>query len=125
MPVGTPFYMAPEQIRGTQVDERADLWSLGVVLYEMIVGERPFTGDTLSDIQAAILLKEVPSLPNDENISHFTKIIQKALNKELDQRYQSAEEMFADLCAWMDVDARAAMGPLGHHARNERNIELV
>ena len=63
MVMGTPAYMSPEQTRGLEVDARTDIWSLGVVLYEMIAGEAPFGGATPSDVVAAILKTEPPPLP--------------------------------------------------------------
>jgi serine/threonine protein kinase/Tfp pilus assembly protein PilF len=95
--MGTTAYMSPEQVRGEKVDERTDLWSLGVVLYEMIAGERPFKGETASDVQAAILLQEPTSLPLDAKLSQLNVIVEKALSKNVAARYQSAEEIINDL----------------------------
>jgi len=60
--MGTVSYMSPEQARGHSVDERTDIWSLGVLVYEMVAGRAPFAGDTSSDVIAQILTKEPPSL---------------------------------------------------------------
>lgn len=97
MIMGTTAYMSPEQARGNSVDERTDLWSLGVVLYEMIGGTRPFDGETPVDIQAAILLKEPAPLDLNDKLPALNKIIQKALVKDVLQRYQSAKEITKDL----------------------------
>lgn len=96
--MGTTAYMSPEQIRSQPIDERTDLWSLGVVLYEMLSGgKRPFEGDTPSDVQAAILLKEPALLRLEKKVSQIEIILKKMLAKEPEKRYQSAEECFLDL----------------------------
>lgn len=95
--MGTTAYMSPEQIRGERIDQRTDLWSLGIVLYEMIAGQRPFEAETPSDRQAAILLKDLPAVPLKEEIPNLDRIIQKALTKDVALRYQSAEEIIDDL----------------------------
>ncbi|MDQ3322889.1 MAG: protein kinase [Acidobacteriota bacterium] len=97
MIMGTTSYMSPEQIRGAKIDGRTDLWSLGVVLYEMLTGERPFAGATPSDVQAAILLQETPVLPLANELPELNRIIQKALSKDVAARYQSAAEIIEDL----------------------------
>jgi len=95
--MGTTAYMSPEQVRGETIDKRTDLWSLGVLLYEMIAGERPFEGNTASDVRAAILLKEPLPLPLELELPKLNRIIQKALMKDILLRYQSAKEMIHDL----------------------------
>ncbi len=99
MVMGTPQYMSPEQARGVGVEARSDLFSLGVVLYEMVGGRRPFTGRTPSDVLAAILEREClplaqcsPGIP-----SEMERIVRKALAKNLEERYQVAEELRFDL----------------------------
>lgn len=94
--LGTTAYMAPEQIRGRQLDGRADLWSLGVCFYEMLTGERPFTGETASDVQAAIL-KDEPSFDKIESSPEIKRILHKALGKAVESRYQTAGGLAADL----------------------------
>src|SRR5262249_37373043 len=97
--VGTGRYMSPEQARGQKVDGRSDVWSLGVVLYEMVGGIPPFLGETPSDCIASILTKEPPPLSGvlPDLPVKLEAIVQKALYKNRDQRYQTAGEMLADL----------------------------
>lgn len=95
--LGTTAYMAPEQIRADQVDGRADLWSLGVIFYEMLTGTRPFQGRTSSDVQAAVLLKEPVRLSLADKPSSIRKIIELLLAKNTAERYQSADVVIEDL----------------------------
>lgn len=93
--MGSVRYMSPEQARGKETDGRTDIWSLGVVLYEMLTGENPFDGETISDSLAAVIHKE-PDLSEDlpENLSW---IIKKALNKDPEERYQNIKDIALDL----------------------------
>lgn len=97
--VGSPKYMAPEQVLGQKADHRSDIFALGAVLYEMLTGRPPFTGP---DISATLyqVLNAVPPLPSDVNPGlpqGFDRIVARALAKDPDKRYQSAKEMAADL----------------------------
>src|SRR5579875_500673 len=97
--VGTAQYLSPEQARGAPVDPRSDLYSLGIVLYEMLTGKVPFTGDTPVEI-AMKHLSQVPEPPSElrPEVPHdLDAIVMRALAKDPDQRYASAEEMDADL----------------------------
>src|SRR5437588_1850710 len=97
--IGTAHYMSPEQARGLQIDRRTDIWSLGVVLYEMIGGRVPFEGATSSDVIAAVLDREpttlarfCPEVPNE-----LEWIVKKALRKHREERYQTVRELMTDL----------------------------
>ena len=97
--LGTAHYMSPEQTRGQKVDARSDIWSLGVVLYEMVGGSPPFRGETPSDCIASILTTEPPPLSGvlPDVPLKLESILQKALRKNSDERYQTIKEMLADL----------------------------
>jgi eukaryotic-like serine/threonine-protein kinase len=93
--LGTVRYMSPEQARGAPVDKRTDIWSLGVVLYEMVTGHAPFTGETPGEVMASILEKEPPPLTSyvAHTPAELQQIISKTLRKEREERYQSAHEL--------------------------------
>src|SRR6476661_305402 len=97
--LGTGQYMSPEQARGQNVDARSDIWSLGVVLYEMVGGIPPFRGETPSDCIASILKTEPPPLSGvlSDVPLKLESILQRALRKNSDERYQTIEQMLADL----------------------------
>ena len=97
--MGTAEYMSPEQARGLTVDPRTDVWSLGVVTYEMVTGRRPFTGPTASDVVARILQSEPKRLtPEESQIpAELDRIVSKALAKDVDERYQTMKDMAIDL----------------------------
>jgi len=97
--LGTPHYMSPEQSRGERLDARTDLWSLGVVLFEMLTGERPFAGENHTSVARAILDDEVPDVRNlrPDAPASLGAIVAKALEKDADRRYRSAGELLADL----------------------------
>jgi TolB-like protein len=99
MLVGTVPYMSPEQLRGEAVDARSDLFSLGIVLYEMIAGSAPFAGATVADMLVAILDK--PPLPLESHVAEvpaaLEHLISRCLAKQRQQRYPSAKELLTDL----------------------------
>ena len=97
--MGTTAYMSPEQARGQAVDARSDIWSLGVVMYEMIAGHAPFAGQTNSDVLVSILERE-PKLLTSLSAKvpeALDWIVAKALIKDRDDRYQTARELLTDI----------------------------
>jgi eukaryotic-like serine/threonine-protein kinase len=97
--MGTAPYMSPEQIRGQPVDARSDIFSCGAVLYEMVTGQPPFSGETIERIREAILSKE-PASPRKLNPRlpvGLEGVVLKALEKERSARYQSASDLLHDL----------------------------
>jgi eukaryotic-like serine/threonine-protein kinase len=97
--VGTAQYLSPEQARGGEVDPRSDLYSLGIVLYELLTGKTPFDGDTPVEIAMKHLSNapKPPSKLRSEIPPELDKVVLRALAKNPDERYQSADEMEADL----------------------------
>jgi len=93
--MGTVSYMSPEQARGNPTDARTDIWSLGVVLYEMLARRVPFSGGTTSHTIVSILEKEPLALENTP--AELQRIVRKTLTKDLDMRYQSARDLLIDL----------------------------
>ncbi len=96
---GTLAYMAPEQLRGEKVDTRADLWAAGVVLYELATGRRPFEGPTTTALADEILHAAAPSpqLLQPKLPARLADVILKCLEKDPENRYQSAKELLVDL----------------------------
>lgn len=97
--MGSARYMSPEQARGHEVDGRTDIWSLGVVLYEMLIGHVPFDGETAADTLAAVIYKEPEPislvLPNAP--AELQRIIRKSLQKDREERYQSVKDFALDV----------------------------
>ncbi|MBA3353026.1 MAG: protein kinase, partial [Blastocatellia bacterium] len=99
MIMGTAAYMSPEQARGLHVDARADVWSLGAVLYEMLTGLRPFTGDTQADVIVAVLLSSPPPVTRSRPglPAELDTIVAKAMSKDAASRYQTIKQVRNDL----------------------------
>ncbi len=99
MVMGTAAYMSPEQARGLHVDARADIFSLGAVIYEMLTGQRPFSGETQADVMVSVLLGEPPAMSSFVTglPAELEWMVSKALEKDVDARYQTAKEFRADL----------------------------
>ena len=111
--VGTPNYMSPEQVKGKPLDGRSDLFSLGVVLYEMITGERPFADQNVTTIIYKIV-NETPTAPCDLNASvhpGLNAVVMKALAKAPEQRYASGAELARDLQNYQSLDTAGVVAP--------------
>ena len=107
MVLGTPSYMSPEQLSGQKIDGRSDIFSLGVMLYQLLCGQLPFTGDSMAQLMYRIANEKYADIRslNPEIPDTLAAVIDKALNKDIDLRYQSGEEMAQDLRACMQLFA--------------------
>jgi serine/threonine-protein kinase len=120
--LGTPSYMSPEQIRGEQLDGRSDLFSLGVVLYELLTGERPFPGDSVSSIIYRIVNEEPqdPAVFRDRVPDHLAGFLVKALAKDPDERFADGTRFAAELrraAAGLDAGATIEPAPVAQERR--------
>lgn len=118
--MGTPHYMSPEQARGLKVDHRTDIFSLGVLLYEMIAGRRPFAGATTSDLIVALLTAEPAPLRQycAGAPAELEQVVGRCLAKEREARYQAAEELLAEL-------KKLRLGGQSETAAATRKLEAV
>ena len=125
MVIGTTAYMSPEQARALEIDTRTDIWSLGVVLYEMITRRAPFKSETASDTNAAILKTEPPALSQlvPEAPAELERIVKKALQKDREERYQVVKDLLLDLKSLRrDLDVSAAIERSGAPLSQEQRI---
>ena len=114
--LGTVAYMSPEQVRGEPVDERSDIWSMGVVAYELLFGSLPFQGDSEQVVIHSILTGDLPSGSKwrTDAPAGLIRIVERCLEKKLSDRYQSASELKVDLMGLAE----------GRSLRRRRNIRL-
>jgi eukaryotic-like serine/threonine-protein kinase len=131
--IGTPNYMSPEQVAGTPVDGRSDLFSLGVVVFELLTGQRPFGGNSLTEVSYKIV-HEAPPIPSHLRPalpSAFNPILLKLLEKDPARRYQKGADVARALDALRRVlaggvgDAGALGSPSGRSADGQRSISAV
>jgi serine/threonine protein kinase/Tol biopolymer transport system component len=123
--VGTTAYMSPEQARGQEIDTRTDIWSLGVVLYEMITGHTPFKSETASDTSAAILRSEPVALSHHSpgTPAELERIVRKALQKDREERYQVVKDLLLDLKSLKrDLEINAAIERSGAPPIQEQSL---
>lgn len=124
--MGTISYMSPEQARGLDVDARSDLFSLGIVMYELLTGCAPFTGETTGDVMVALLSGDprpleryAPRLPGE-----LQQIVTRALAKSADQRYQSAQEL-GDALKRLKADLEFAAKVKGQSANTDSILTMI
>jgi eukaryotic-like serine/threonine-protein kinase len=112
--IGTPSYLSPEQIRGEKLDARTDLFSFGLVLYEMATGKQAYSGKTVSEIRNAVLTRPpAPACQLNPNVSpELERIIAKSLEKDRDCRYQRADDLREDLLVLNKRSATASAYPV-------------
>ena len=116
--------MAPEQIEGREVDARTDIFSFGVVLYEMVSGRRPFVGDSRASLMAAIVSAEPPSLSSlqPQTPASLERLVRRCLAKDPDDRWQTARDLAAEL-RWI-AEAGSGTTPASTHypAASRRSV---
>ena len=126
--LGTFDYMAPEQARGSDLDLRVDLFALGVLLYEMLAGRRPFRGPTAADVVGAVLFRDPEPLQQFVDVPEgLRRIVTTALRKERDERYQTCAQLLHDLASigraldsTVEEDEDASLGRIVRHEQRCR-----
>jgi len=114
----TPYYAAPEQIQNKSKDKRTDIWQLGVILYELITGTLPFTGDSMVEIGMSIATKD-PKYPGEINTDakKMDSVVMKCLEKDPAKRYQSVIELQRDLAVILKIDYKESLNMSGGDSR--------
>lgn len=124
MIIGTPRFMSPEQVRGKGVDHQTDIFSFGVVLYQMLSGASPFAGETVSDVIAAVLTKEPQVLTDVPR--ELAKIIGKTLQKEKRNRYRTAKDLLRDLMEFkQELEFQDKLGRTAAPNREEITTQIL
>jgi serine/threonine protein kinase/tetratricopeptide (TPR) repeat protein len=123
--LGTVPYMSPEQLQGKPIDQRSDIFSLGIILHEMVSGERPFTGDNSADVMSAILKDPPPSVADlrGDVPQHLARVIRRCLEKEPERRYQSVLDVrneLEDINEELEDTGRLGSGPISARMAPQR-----
>ena len=125
--MGTLSYMSPEQAAGEPIDHRTDIWSLGVVLYELVTGQRPFTGESRQATINSILSQdpEAASVINPNLPAELDQVLNKALEKDRELRYQTASDFRADIRRVLRaIDSSPSGSQVGPRARAGSSLRL-
>ena len=123
--VGTIAYMSPEQTRGENVDHRSDIWSFGVVLYEMLTGELPFRGDYEQAVVYSILNEDPQPVTdiNNEVPPELLPILDKTLTKEPSQRYADAEELLRDINKILGIEEKLSLDKVIRRSLKKKSVK--
>ena len=125
MIIGTANYMSPEQAKGKEVDARTDIFSFGVLLYEMMAGHLPFAGENALEMISSVLKDEPKPLPSDVP-SEITKIIGKCLRKDRDERYQTIKDVGNDLKdVKQELEFKVRVTPLGVKVSGDQATQIL
>ncbi|HJV70800.1 serine/threonine-protein kinase [Ideonella sp.] len=119
---GSPYYLAPEQLRGESVDRRCDVYSLGVVLFELLTGQRPYTGQTLEEINQAVLNAPIPLARqvNPKVPAALSAIAARAMSRDPADRFPSARHLSMELRHWLDQPEARALAESPESVRRRR-----
>jgi len=119
---GSPYYLAPEQLRGESVDRRCDVYSLGVVLFELLTGQRPYTGQTLDEINHAVLNAPIPFARqvNPKVPAALSAIAARAMSRDPSDRYPSARHLSLELRGWLEQPEARALAESPESIRRRR-----
>ncbi len=125
--LGTLPYMAPEQVEGREADNRTDIFALGIVLYEMATGHRPFQGDSRASLAAAILKEDPPPVSTFATLAppSLDRVVKRCLTKDPNERWQSARDVGAELEWVLEADASRAGRPNGFGKRRRFSLKRV
>jgi serine/threonine protein kinase len=110
---GTPYYISPEQANGKPATERSDIYSLGIIFYEMLMNRRPYDGNSIVELISQHVNAPVPRLP--ENLTDYQMLLDGMLAKDPDERLQNADEVLSAIDrVWTQVALRASSGQAPH-----------
>jgi serine/threonine protein kinase len=123
--VGTVAYMAPEVLRGAAADARSDIFSLGIILFELLTGVRPFAGGSIFEVSARILDPALPVWPAVSMSPHLRALVDRAMAKQPDRRYQSTADMRRDLERLSDSHTTSSIFPPAAPGSADRLAEAL